>query len=116
MASGYGAAYDFDILRFGGPTVPDEFSVTVGTTATPILKNDPDRLAIYMTNNSAGPVYWSTRSLLTVAESFAIGSGIVTVFQVQNDGALCTRALWAIAPAGPYVINIIILRRQSKGG
>lgn len=113
---GQGAAYDFDVLRFGGPTVPDEFPVTVGTTVTPVLKNDPDRLAIYMTNNAAGPVYWSTKPDLTVLHSFALGSGIVTIFQVQNDGALCTARIYAIAPAGPYEINILILRRQSRVG
>lgn len=115
MAGSGGAIYEFDLIRFGGPTVPVETTVLVGTTATRILKGDPDRLAIYMTNNDVGPVYWSTLPTVSVLAGFAIGSGIVTIFQVQNDGALCGAELYAIAPAGPFTLNIVTLRRQHRG-
>lgn len=111
--SGRGAVYDFDILRFGGPTVPDEFDVLVGVTPTRVLKNDPDRLQVIMTNNDAGPVYWSRVPFSNILSGFEIGSGIATLLQVQNDGAWCAADIWAIAPAGPYTIHVGILRRQS---
>lgn len=110
-----GAVYDFDLLRFGGPTVPDEFDVIVGTTATRVLKNDPDRVQVILTNNDAGPVYWSMRPLTSLLSGFAIGSGIATLLYVQNDGAWCASDIWAIAPAGPFTIHVGILRRQSRG-
>jgi hypothetical protein len=110
-----GAIEDFDRVRFGGPTISDEATVTVATTPTRILRNDPDRLAIYMTNNNAMDVFWSTLPDVDAIGGFAIGDGIVTVFQVQNDGALCGRELWAVAPAGPADIQILTLRRQSRG-
>ena len=114
MTSAYGAIYEFDVVRFGGPTVPFEFSISVGVTPTRILGNDPDRLAVYMTNNDTGPVYWSLVPLTAALNGFAIGSGIVTIFQVQNDGALCGNEIYAIAPAGPFTIHVAGLRRQSR--
>lgn len=111
---GTGAIYDFDVIRFGGPTEPIESTVTVQTTKTRLLKNNPDRVAIYMTNNNASEVFWSLKSDLTIVTGFAIGNGIVTIFQVQNDGALCGRELWGIAPAGPVDIEIIELVRLHR--
>lgn len=110
-----GAIEDFDLIRFGGPTIPDEFTVSVGTSATVILTDDPDRLMVIMTNNDLGPIYWSTEPGVSALAGFAIGNGIATTLQVQNDGALCGRRLYGIAPAGPYTINVLILRRQRKG-
>lgn len=110
-----GAINDFDLVRFQGPTVPVEFSVVVGVTATEILPDDPDRLMVIMSNNDAGAVYWSTSPKLAALTGFAIGSGIVTTFQVQNDGQLCGRRIWGIAPTGPFTVNVLVLRRQHLG-
>lgn len=110
-----GAIEDFDRTRFGGPTVPEEVAVVIGTTATPVLKADPDRLLVIMGNNDAGPIYWSTSPRVSALEGFAVGSGIATTIMVQNDGALCGEAIWAIAPAGPYTLNVLTLRRQRRG-
>lgn len=111
-----GAVHDFDIVRFGGPTVPSEFDIVVGVTATRVLFNDPDRLQVILTNNDAGPVYWSTKPLSSPLSGFAIGSGIATLLMVQNDGAWCSSDIWAIAPAGPFTIHVGLLRRQSREG
>lgn len=110
-----GAIYDFDIVRFGGPTIASEASVLVDPAGTRILANDPDRILIIMTNNDAGPIYWSTLSTVDPLRAFAIGNGIATTFMVQNDGALCGVEMWAFAPAGPYRLNIVQVRRQSRG-
>lgn len=113
--SGGGAIYDFDMLRFGGPTVPQEIAADVGMVPVRILTADPDRLAIYMTNNNVPTVYWSTRPQTAGYLGFAIGNGIVTVFQVQNDGALCGQDIWAVCPSGTVGISILTLRRQRRG-
>lgn len=110
-----GAIDDFDHVRFGGPTIPEERSVLIMTVPTVILPDDPDRLMVILTNNDAGAVYWSTNPSMTILASFAIGSGIAATFQVQNDGALCGRRLYGIAPTGPFTINVMTLRRQHKG-
>lgn len=110
-----GAIYDFDMIRFQGPTVPFEFSIAIATTATRIIGNDPDRLMVVMTNNDAGPIYWSTRPFASATDGFAVGSGIATLLQVQNDGALCGVELWGLAPAGPFTLHIAGIRRQSRG-
>jgi hypothetical protein len=109
-----GAIEDFDIVRFGGPTVPDEFDVLIGVTATEIIKDDPDRLAVTITNNDGGPVYVSSKPLTSSLNGSAIGSGIALVYQVQNDGTWCGRRLYGIAPAGPFTVHVTTLRRQSR--
>lgn len=110
-----GAVHDFDLVRFGGPTVPDEFDVTILTTPTRVLKNDPDRLQVILTNNDLGAIYWSTKPLTVAISGFAVGVGIATLLSVQNDGAWCSSDIWAIAPTGPFTLHVGILRRQSRG-
>lgn len=110
-----GAIEDFDRVRFGGPTVVDEFTANVTVAPIRILKNDPDRLAVYITNNNVGTVLISTLPTPTATAGFAVGNGIAIVFQVQNDGALCGRELWATAPAGAVDVQVLTLRRQSRG-
>lgn len=113
MSTG-GAIQDFDEIRFGGPTVPDESVVAVGTTPTRVLKNDPDRLSITMTNISLNELRWSIRSNVAATEGQILGAGQTVVLQVQNDGATCGVDLWALFPAGAGNVNILTLRRQSR--
>lgn len=108
-----GAINDFDLIRFGGPTVASEFSVNVGVSATRILKNDPDRLSITMTNLGANPLYWSINSNPSAAAGQLLGAGQTVVIQVQNDGETCGRDVWGAMPAGAGDVNVLILRRQS---
>ena len=113
--SGGGAIYDFDLIRFQGPTVAEETGEDVTSTATRILTNDPDRLAIYITNNYPDTVYISTKHITDPQFAFAIGDGIVVSFQVQNDGAIVGSEFWAVCPTGIAGVNILILRRQRRG-
>lgn len=111
-----GAIYDFDLVRFQGPTVPQEFAVDIGLTATQILSNDPDRLSVTITNLGLNPMYWSTNPKMTVTAAQLLGAGQTFVLQVQNDGALCGVALYGMMPAGIGTVNYLGLRRQSRGG
>lgn len=110
-----GAIEDFDNIRFGGPTVPDEFTVEVTVSPVRVLKNDPDRLMVVATNNNVPEVYWSTLPDVNAIDGFAIGNGIVLQLIVQNDGALCGKDIWMMSPGGPVDVQIIILRRQRRG-
>lgn len=110
-----GAIEDFDRVRFQGPTVPEEFSVAVGLTATRLVRGDPDRLSVTITNLGANPMYWSTLPTLTVNSAQLLGAGQTFVLQVQNDGALCGNELFGMMPAGAGTVNYLGLRRQKRG-
>lgn len=111
-----GAIEEFDLIRFGGPTVPEEFAVNVGTGVTIIVANDPDRLSVTLTNLGLNPMYWSTRPNLTINSAQLLGAGQTVVLQVQNDGRICGVALYGMMPAGAGIVNYLGLRRQSRGG
>lgn len=110
-----GAIRDFDQIRFQGPTVPQEFAVNVGVTATTLVENDPDRLSVTITNLGLNPMYWSTIPGLTINAAQLLGAGQTLVLQVQNDGAICGVKLYGMMPAGAGAVNILNLRRQSHG-
>lgn len=110
-----GAIEDFDLVRFGGPTRVEEFDVVVATSDTIILKGDPDRVLVILTNNDVGAVYWSTVPISAALSGFGIGSGLATTFQVQNDGALCGQPIHGIAPAGALTIHVLTLKRYRTG-
>lgn len=110
-----GAIEEFDLVRFGGPTIPVEENVAVGTTATQLVKDDPDRLSLTVTNNGANPMYWSTSPSLSVTAAQIVGQGQTFVLQVQNDGRLTGSRLWIMSPAGAGTANVLALRRQHPG-
>lgn len=111
-----GAIEDFDLIRFGGPTLKEETGVDVtSASGQRILTADPDRLAIYITNNYPDTVYISTKPITDPNFSFAIGDGIVVAFQVQNDGAIVGSEFYAICPTGIAGVNILTLRRYRRG-
>lgn len=110
-----GAIYDFDLVRFQGPTVPQEFSVNIAATATRAVKYDPDRIAVTITNTGGFEMRWSTLSGVSLAASQILGVGQTVVLQVQNDGAICGSELWFMSPGGAGTINVLALRRQRKG-
>lgn len=110
-----GAIEEFDLVRFGGPTIPVESNVAVGLTATELISDDPDRLSVTVTNTGAFEMRWSTSPRLTLAASQILGVGQTFVLQVQNDGRLTGYRLWIMSPGGAGTANVLILRRQHPG-
>lgn len=108
---GSGAVEDFDYVRFGGPTIASERHLTV-TTAQRIIVNNPDRIMVIITNNGPDSLIWSLDGNPVALTAQQLGIGQQEVFQVQNDGALCSHEIWAIASPTTCVLSIIEVTRQ----
>lgn len=108
---GAGAIEQFDIIRFGGPTRVAESSFDVGETAR-ILRNNPDRVMVIISNNGPDALYWSTQSDAAFPAVQQLGTGQQMVFQVQNDGALCGVEIWATASVAQCLVNVLELIRD----
>lgn len=111
-----GAIEDFDLVRFQGPTVPQEFPRTIDNVIpTRIVTNDPDRLELYLTNNSTNVLRWSINSNLSATNSQQLGSGQTLLIQVQNDGGLTGVELWGLMDTAPGNVQVLLVRRQQRG-
>lgn len=108
---GAGAVEDFEYVRFGGPTLPTESYFNV-TAAVRILRNNPDRVMVIITNNGPDALYWSLNGNPTFPNVQQLGSGQQEVFQVQNDGSLCSHEIWATTANAQSQISVIEVVRQ----
>lgn len=111
-----GAIYDFDVVRFGGPTDVREVDVSVNTTPIELLPDNPDRVEVIIQNQGGNTITWSLQGTVTTTTGTNLAAGQMIVFQVQNDGALCGRRLWAIAAAGPNAVHITYVYRIRPEG
>lgn len=110
------ATYDFDMVRFGGPTTVLERAVTIATAVpTKIVEGDPDRVELYVTNNSTNVLRWSTKSTLTATTAQQLGAGQTLLIQLQNDGALTGWELYGLMDTADGPINVLIVRRIQRG-
>lgn len=109
---GAGAIEAFDIIRFGGPTVARQTSVTVTAAGVRVLPNDPDRVMVILTNNGPDTVTWSINGVPVAGTAQLIGVSQTMVLQVQNDGALCGVEINAIVPINNTVLSVLTVKRQ----
>lgn len=108
---GAGAVEEFEYVRFGGPTRTSETHVTV-TTAVRILKANPDRVCVIITNNGPDTLYWSFKGNPIFPNVQQLGSAQQEVFQVQNDGSMCSAEVWAVSAVATSDVNIVEVIRQ----
>jgi hypothetical protein len=107
-----GAIEEFDNVRFGGPTRVDEFDVAVDAVGTDILKNNPDRVMVIITNNGPDSLYWTTTGRAAFPNVNQLGTGQQEVFQVQNDGALCGVRIFGVASVAAAAVHVLALIRD----
>lgn len=111
---GAGAIEEFDGIRFGGPTIVRESFVSVTAAGVNIVKANPDRVMLILTNDGPDTVTWSTAGMPVAGAGQLIGVSQTAVFQVQNDGQLCGVRIDGIVPLNATRVNIIEVIRQHR--
>jgi hypothetical protein len=100
-------AADFAIRRWGGPTVNRLTSVTVGTTVTRIVANNPRRVKYTLLNLGAVDVFVSPTADVTTSAGLKLvastGTGEVNA---ADDGEEVIQEVYAIASAAGNTVMI----------
>lgn len=115
MPLGTGAVAQFDNVRFGGPTRPQETHVAVTTVNATIVSANPDRVMLMLTNNGPDILWWSTKMNQTDPNVFKLGVGQMLVFQVQDDGAVCASQIIGAPSIAQCEIQVLELIRDREG-
>jgi len=88
--------------------------VTVGTTSTRLVPQNPNRLFLTFINPSTNTVYVDTQTSVAVDEGFIISSNDgVLQFETRTDGDVTTEEFHAVADGG--TANIIVRAEQAVG-
>lgn len=106
-----GAARTYTDAQLGGPTTEIETVVSVGTAATQLAKNNPDRVGLVIVNLSTNIVYCAWNSAVSSSQGILLSaSGGNFALNVRDDFTLPSRELSALA-GGPgsnvYVLEIV---------
>ena len=117
-----GAARFFTETQLGGPGRIQESSVTVNTTNTVIVNNNPDRVAITFTNNSTFNMWIGTQQQI-VSGNFGIalnsGGGQVSL-NVRDDFELVASQWIGVCGTSPQplfvqeVISDVIIAPETQ--
>ena len=117
MQVSVGAAQSFIEGEFGGPTEEIDVEVSVGTTATKIVENDPDALALTLINlgSETAWVMFDNKVSTTRGIQLDAGGGVVSLV-IRDDQALPTREWYAITSTATTDIFAIRTRRFALTG
>lgn len=89
--------------------------MTLSTTAIQIVKSNPSRVALYVTNNEAINARVDETVQPTATEGFPVDSaGGVMIVNTIQDGDLPTKEWFAIADSGTPIIRIKELIKRPK--
>ena len=72
-------------------------TVSVSTSLTDIAKNNPDRVALMLVNNSVNDIYIDVTSQVSSSVGFTLVPEGIVSFLVKDHGALVTDAWFGIA-------------------
>lgn len=105
-----GALSEFVKKQFGVNTVThiNPITDTVQTTATKILNNNPDRLAVVIINLGSNPVYVSVKPDVSTSKGIRLatnGGGLI--LNAKDDLELVGYEFWAIADGGSSTIFVM---------
>lgn len=97
----------FAISRWGGPTTPKLTSVTVGTTASRIVTNNPRRVKLTLLNLGASDVYVSFDSSVTTLAGIKLvaATGFLET-NASDDGEEVLSEFWAISASASQTVMI----------
>jgi len=88
-------------------TVPAA-TVSVGTTATQLCKNNPRRFQLMVINLSNAAAYELFNNQVSATNGFIIAAlgGSIT-YEAAEDGELVTYDHWAVNPGGPLPLIVV---------
>jgi len=104
-----GALKDYIEREFGRSVSSKDYEVSVKTTPTKIVNNNPDRLELIISNPSSNLVYIGLTSEVSLTRGIFIPTdGGSQTFLAHEDGDLVGREWWAIASANTnlYIIEL----------
>lgn len=109
-----GAAQSFIEGEFGGPTEDLEGEVSILTTVTKIVSNDPDALSLTMINLGSFDVYLMFDDQVSITRGIFLpaGGGSVSM-NVRDDQALPTRNWYGVGNGGASTLFYIRTRRYT---
>lgn len=112
MSQSYGAAAQFTALNLGGPATIEDGVVSVATTITQILQNDPDRVAITMINQGVEDVtVRPSNQVASLKGILLLANGGGVTLNIRDDGVLCSRDWWGVSSAGSSDVYFLVMRR-----
>lgn len=97
----------FAISRWGGPTTPSLTSVTVGTSASRIVTNNPRRVKLLLLNLGASDVYIAFNSSVTTSSGIKLvaATGFIES-NAADDGEEVLSEFWAISAAAGQTVMV----------
>ena len=94
--------------RFGVRTQAAQKTVSLGTTATEIVPNNPDRLGVTIVNLSTNSVYLALDSSVSSSKGILLApSGGSASFNVEEDYQMVGWAIWGVASGASSAIFVI---------
>lgn len=115
--AGAGAALQSVIERFGGRVIERESRPLVGTTATAIVSNNPDRLALIVINESANDFAFGLTPQVTATTGIRLGAnGGMVSMDVIEDLTLPAREWYGVASAAGSQIYVLEVIRDVLSG
>jgi len=108
------AARELSKERFKGPThaIPNPVTGNIQTTATEILRNNPDRILWLAVNLSAQDGYIGWDREVGPARGIPVpANGGYVIILLEEDGELVTQAVFAISPGGAATWYIVEVER-----
>jgi len=110
-----GAAAEFIEGKYGGPVAETEEVVSVGITATQIMRGDPERVFALLVNMSVNSIF------VAFDEAVGAGRGIVLAsnggtyqVDVEEDFTIPIRSMWALSTGVLSNLYVITVRRIAK--
>jgi len=105
-------AYEVASARFGGPTRSIERDLTVTTTPSRLLDNNPRRVAWLIQNLGAVDCYNSDRRDVTSVTGFILAaSGGVNAMDVLEDGESVAYDRYVLCASGTCALHILEIIR-----
>ena len=97
----------YAISRWGGPTTPSLTSVTVGTSASRIVMNNPRRVKLLLLNLGASDVYVGFDSSVTTSAGIKLvaSTGFIES-NAADDGEEVLGEMWAISGSSGNTVMI----------
>ncbi len=102
----------FAIARFGGPTTSRTSTVTVATTVTRIVGNNPRRVSVTVYNRGANNVDIDYVATVTAGGGIPLtGSSGVMQSTIEDDGEAVVQELYGIATAASSSVFVVEVLR-----
>jgi len=112
-----GAAQSYIEGEFGGPTEELESEVNATTTATSVVGNDPEALALTLINLGANTAWLLFEDTVSTTRGLLLNAnGGYVSLTVRDDQTLPTRRWWAVTSTGVTTILSIRTRRYALTG